>query len=582
MNSSSKFVLHEGEWLDFKLEPEIDDYPTCEMKMSFTEDFLHIKAVVQDLHFKDGDRSWRYGDGFLINFITKVLPNNEPSDKFYAYGFSRIAGETVTTKVNQNGVFYLGGIDDSGLRIDVDEENKVAYYDMKITWDMLYPFHPLLHKTLGINIRYNSQLDDGRTVKVQMVPDDEFESEYEHKKKYLSIDFHQSEVSQMQFAFELISNLALDNKITSDTIIYSPKDQEVHLKIIVKDDKHNVIREVFKTIQLEKGLNEILEDIIVTDSTTPLRIDVFVDDLEQFNYKFYRLNSQDLIDLAQRVENFEKVAERPIERSSYFGLKYKLEELTYILTNFERNEDPTEIQLSYELLLKLVAKCESQGHFYYDLEFITTAFESPDDKTLQPFSIGFPEDFNYKNEHTFIVALHGSGVDEVGFARFINRNFQQMGFNYVVIAPRGRGLSDHYMGQTEKDVFAMIEAVREMFHVKEMIIFGFSMGGYGVWRLTFLYPDSFDRAIVGSGSPMNPWKDDPEMDVRPLRTKAKHIDYLVLHGTADRAVPIEPTREFIDLLRSEGFTITYKEFEGAGHGNYDPAETIIGWLKKPK
>ena len=579
MESSFRLTLKEGEWLEFRLEPEIDDYPTCDIKMSFTEDFLHIKATVKDLHFKDGDRSWRYGDGFLINFITSALPNNEPSDKFYAYGFSRMAGETVTTKVNQNGVFYLGSVADTGLRIDVDEANNLAYYDMKITWEMLYPFHPLLHNTLGINIRYNSQTEEGKTIRLQLVLDEEFESEHEHKKNYLPIQFNQSESSQMQFAFELISNLALENRITAETVIYSPEDKEAHLKIIVKDDKHNVVKEFFKTVQLEKGLNNSLDDIIITDKTTPLRIDVFVDDLEKFNYKFYRLNSQDLIDLAQRIENFDKIADKPIERSSYFGLKYKLEELTYLLENFDSNEDPTEIQQNFELLLELLSKCDSHGHFYYDLDFITTAFESPEDKTLQPYSIGFPDNFDHSHEYKFVLALHGSGVDEIGFTHFISKNFQQMGFNFVVIAPRGRDLSDHYTGQTEKDVFTMVKAVREIFHVSEMLIFGFSMGGYGVWRLTFLYPESFDKAIIGSGSPNLPWTDDSELDVRHLRVNAKHIDYLVLHGTADRAVPIEDTREFIEILKSESFNVTYKEFEGAGHGNYDPAETIINWLK---
>lgn len=580
MNSSFRFNLKEGEWTDFKMQPESDEYPTCDMKMSFTEDFLHIKATVHDLHFKDGDRSWRYGDGFLFNFITKTLPDNEPSEQFYAYGFSIIAGETVTTKINQNGVFYLGSIEDTGLTINVDNENKVAYYDIKVTWDMLYPFHPLLHKTLGINIRYNSQTDDGKTIKLELIPDDEFESEHEFKKQYLPVDFHQSEMSQIQFAFELLSNLVLDDKVTSETVIYSPEDKETHLKIIVKDDRHNVVKEIFKTIQLEQGLNDFIEDIAIPEVTSTLKIDVFIDELELFNYKFYRLNPQDLIDLAQRVENFEKVADKPIEKSSYHGLKYKLEELTHFIEKFDSNEDPKQVQLNFELLLELISKCESKGHFYYDLDFITTAFESPDDKTLQPYSIGFPENFNKNLEYNFIIALHGSGVDEIGFAKFITKNFQEMGFNYFVVAPRGRTLSDHYTGQTEKDVFAMIESIREIFHVNKMLIFGFSMGGYGVWRLTFLYPESFDIAIIGSGSPKHPWKDGPEMDIRPLRTNAKHINYLVLHGTEDRAVPIESTREFVELLQEEGFKVTFEEFEGAGHGNYDPGEVIVKWLKK--
>jgi len=580
MDASSRFDLKEGEWLEFGLENEVIEYPKCDMKMSFTEDFLHIKATVQDHHFKDGDRSWRYGDGFLINFITETYPENNPSEKFYAYGFSIIAGETTTTKVNQNGVFYLAKVKDSNLTINIDNENNVAYYDIQLPWIMLYPFHPLLHKTMGINIRYNSQTDDGETIKLQLVPDDEFESEYEHKKKYLPIDFQQSEISGMQFAFELLSNLALEDIVTSETVVYSPEEKESYLKIIIKDDSHNVVKEVFKTIKLEKGINNFLEELDLPEVTSSLKIDVLVDDLELYNYKFYRLQSQDLIDLAQRIENFDKVADKPIERSSFYGLKHKMEELTYFLENFGSNEDPTQIRESFELLQELVAKCESNGHFYYNLDFITTAFESPEDKTLQPFSIGFPENFNGKLEYDFFVALHGSGVDEVDFTKFLSKKLQEMGFNYVVIAPRGRSLNDHYIGQTEKDIFAMIESVREMFHIKRMLIYGFSMGGYGAWRLTFLYPEIFDRAIIGSGFPKDPWGERPEMDVTPFRANAKHIKYLVLHGTDDRAVPIETTRAFVELLQKEGFDITFEVFEGAGHGNYDPSEVIIKWLRE--
>ena len=118
-----------------------------------------------------------------------------------------------------------------------------------------------------------------------------------------------------------------------------------------------------------------------------------------------------------------------------------------------------------------------------------------------------------------------------------------------------------------------------MYKISRTVIYGFSMGGYGVWRTTFHHPNLFDAAIVGSGSPRSPWSDKPELDVRSMRHTAKHIPYLVMHGTQDRAVNYDDAKEFADKLKTEGFNITFKSYMGSGHANYNPKEAIIEWMK---
>ena len=78
----------------------------------------------------------------------------------------------------------------------------------------------------------------------------------------------------------------------------------------------------------------------------------------------------------------------------------------------------------------------------------------------------------------------------------MGQNIHQLGLPFIVVGPRGRGLSDYYIGQTEKDVFEVVELTKKMFKIKKTIILGFSMGGYGVWRLTFLYPDIWDGKCI--------------------------------------------------------------------------------------
>ena len=54
----------------------------------------------------------------------------------------------------------------------------------------------------------------------------------------------------------------------------------------------------------------------------------------------------------------------------------------------------------------------------------------------------------------------------------------------------------------------MIDVLKGMFHIEKTLIYGFSMGGYGVWRLTFLFPALFEGAIVGSGITHDPRSDE--------------------------------------------------------------------------
>ncbi len=303
----SKIDIYEDKWSSFSLTSDQYEFPNAEIKLSFTQDFLHLKATVNDLHFKDGDRSWRYGDGFFINFVTNTYPDNKPSNKFYGYGFSIIKGEQLTTLVNHNGKYSLAGAQNSDLSISVDEPNHVAYYDFKLKWSMLKPFHPLLHNTLGINIRYNSQTDDGSTTSLQQTEDPHFDSESVFEKYYIPIHFHHSKTSEFQFAFELESNLVLEDAAKLKLAVYSPKRKKSDLKLILKDTNENIIKELKKIVKLKSGTNTLEEIIVMDNSTGSYKIDVSLDEIKQTNYEFCKLNLKVIDELNKKINTYEKV-----------------------------------------------------------------------------------------------------------------------------------------------------------------------------------------------------------------------------------------------------------------------------------
>lgn len=578
MVTYTSFEIKEKEWIDLELKNAEFEYPSVKTSLSFDSEYFKIKATVHDVHFKDGDRSWRYGDGFFINFITKTNPNNEESGKFYAYGFSIIEGKNRTCLVNHNGIYYLSYKEENQPDIEVDLENKRAFYIINLPWGMLKPFHPLTHKTLGINIRYNSQNDDGSRKTLQLVEDEEFDSEVKVEKQYIPVHLTPSEKSKLQFAFKMENNLVQKDEIQTKVIVYSELNLDTTLRMVLRDLDENIKYKSEKKLNLKTGLNQFKEILTTPNKTSLYSIKLLLDDKLTKEHEFYRLNSNELSEFDKRLKEYGEKAKKPHEKSSFYGLSFKLNKLKEQIKNFDPEESTTTIEKTVKEIRSLLIKCDSHNHIYTEPGYIRTAFKSNDDETLQPYSLILPEDFDLDKKYTLLFGLHGSGVDEVGFTKHVPR---ALGFSsYLIAAPRGRDLSDWYIGQTERDVKDLIDNLKEMFNIKKIIAFGFSMGGYGVWRLTFLYPDLFEGAIVGSGSPYYTWEEKPEWDVRPLRKNARHIPYFILHGTEDRAIPFEATKDFVEQLQEEGFDVTFKVYVGAGHGNYKPEEAVKNWLEK--
>lgn len=574
LRSMRALVVRQGYWTDFTLSDDVDEYPNVKGRISFTRDHLHIKATVKDTHFRDGNRSWRYGDGFLINFITEAYPDARPSPRFYAYGFSVIAGEERSALVCHDGTYYLRNVEPAP-EIEVDEAKRLAVYDVKVPWANLMPFHPLIDELLGINIRYTSQRDDGSTTRLHLVADDEFESELVVEKNYLPVNLRLSDRSRFQFAFGMESNLVESSQAPVWLKVYSERSRDTSFSMRVRDDGE-IVDEKVKEIHLEKGVNVIEDHISTPDRTALYQVELTLDDVGH-DHEFLRLSSRELPGIEEYVREYARTAKTPIEVSSLHGLTFKTNELKASMSSFKPRDRVASLKEKLDELNALIKRCRDEGYIYGD-GYIRTAFRSPDDGALQPYSIECPPNFDPGREYRLLLALHGSGVDEVGFIKGISRVCEALWDGYLLVAPRGRGLSDWYAGQTERDVLEILSIVETIFKVSETVIFGFSMGGYGVWRLTFLHPDRFDAAIIGSGSPLGPRREEPSMDVRSLRHGAKRIPYLVMHGTEDRAVAFEPVREFVDLLDEEGFDVTFKVFDGSGHGNYDPSSTLAEWM----
>jgi phospholipase/carboxylesterase len=174
-----------------------------------------------------------------------------------------------------------------------------------------------------------------------------------------------------------------------------------------------------------------------------------------------------------------------------------------------------------------------------------------------------------------IVAIHGLGDDPDNFAHL----FDAYGGTARLILPQGvdetedGGWSWFPIRARSNDVEALaagidasaakIAAAIEELRVSrptvgDPIVTGFSQGGMLAFTLAVKHPQQVGFAVpIGGWLPPPLW---PESG-----PTAEHPAMVALHGTADNAVPYEPTKEAIDALVAKGYTVTLKSYEGVRH-----------------
>ena len=360
--------------------------------------------------------------------------------------------------------------------------------------------------------------------------------------------------------------------------VWQPEDTKGKIEISFADDLNKDVSNTDLKESFKKGVNLLSRKINFPQPEGYYTISAKLNESVAWKETFYKYSPLKLSRLKKDINNLFARADTKIFINSLNAITYRLQELEKNIESYSNRKDPKGIQNEIEKLDELYNKIEKRKSIYLDSGYLLSAFKSPLDSTLQPFSIYLPENFHPSKHYSLLVGLHGSGVDEVGFLRWAARTYKDTDF--IIIGPRGRDLSAWYLGKTENDVVDLTRKIKEMFNINQTILYGFSMGGYGVWRLSFLHAELFDKAICVSGPP-SPWRGDPEKDdMRNFIGNGKNIEFLVIHGTEDRAVNIESTDDFMDKLKAAGYDLEYIRVEGGGHGDFNVKEMVMKWLSK--
>ena len=160
---------------------------------------------------------------------------------------------------------------------------------------------------------------------------------------------------------------------------------------------------------------------------------------------------------------------------------------------------------------------------------------------LVPYLLVVPSGIGTKDAPAGLTfALHSFGGTYTQHAVFSPTMLRQLGDERgnVIVTPSSRSLGGSYAHEAEADVFEVWRDVAR--HVRldpdRVAISGYSMGGFGTYRLASAYPDLFGRAFTGVG-PAGSGRAGLEQNVRwvPFLNWVAVTDELVTYNRARAA-----------------------------------------------
>jgi phospholipase/carboxylesterase len=179
------------------------------------------------------------------------------------------------------------------------------------------------------------------------------------------------------------------------------------------------------------------------------------------------------------------------------------------------------------------------------------------------------------DEVPMIVAIHGLGDEPLSFSTLfatfpeparlvLPRGLDETeggGWSWFPIRARDgdiEGLAQGIRKAADTIAPAIAELARERPTRGKPVVTGFSQGGMLSFTIAVFHPDLIEAAV-----PVGGWLPPPLWPTEKRTQKSPRI--VALHGTADNAVAFEPTKEATAHLKTLGWAVELKAYEGVRH-----------------
>jgi predicted esterase len=501
-----------------------------------------------------------------------------PTDEFYILGFS-------PQKSWCHKMIWYNNVDLSMEKLGHEvefktcEKNGKISFELLIPWGSIRPYHPWYEPAIGFNLCFVKAIGEKEKNYYFVKFDKKMQSE-QSKRKYITLNFEPPLDHNTFYIQPLRANIKENNPAGIKIAGFSNKDTTNTLVAkIISGENSSVFRKKY-IISIPKG--DFTKKITFDNARLiPGGYKIFLRANSEIGFE-HSISVFPLIELQNYISNLDNMRSS-ISDGTYNTLLFYIENLEKELNELKYYETSYKIRKrinSIELYLHQINK--GTDPLKHKKGVYRRAFQSKIDSTLRPYSIYIPENYYLTKKYPLLVYLHGSGDDD----RVLNRT-PKIEDNYIILAPNGRGTSNCFATEeAQTDIIESINDVIDNFRIdtSNIILSGFSMGGYGVYRTYYEHPDLFKAVAIISGHPnlAQKWIGRDQINFLEYKNMRffKNTPMFIYHGRQDMNCPFELTEKLVQKLKQQGHNVTFV-VNDTGHGSMTEADRkqYYLWLK---
>lgn len=530
------------------------------------------------------DRAWRYGDGVLLTVSKHSQP--EPVPCYTSFGFGGTSRKPQTVCTNRNGVWFPQQ-DCSKIVYRLHQDKDKARFSIAIPWSAMEPLRPLLYETISLNLTFVRQTETSFSV-FQLLPDTDYDTESTNLRRLLPVQFSVGNIARpLAQSYLTRSCWRGAEPIQVNLGLFNPETCPARLDFTITDGT-NIIENHSSSVELAPGRHHWTlrwnpQGLLPTGKYHLEISGQGSGKNYRKNHDIFVLSPQELSALRNDLLNLEEDI-NCLHPSSVHTALARLEWLEIDLDKCSWQEPDLSVFNETQQIRDALQRRENPIADKTGLS--RRGFRSQVDGKLQAYSQYLPKGFTLGQKWPLLMFLHGSGVDEQGLAANPELHKLADRLGLILLFPRARTASGFYLGADERDVMQNLAVIKKRLPLDwdKTFIGGFSMGGFGAWRIGLRHPGHFAGIAVVSGIPCLPcagvdYSANDDFNPLDFADNAKRLALFVAHGAKDSAVSIEPVREITGKLKELGVELTFKEYPCGEHSNNDWPTDLAVWLK---
>ncbi len=539
--------------------------------VAYGAEFLYLFVTSPQAALQCRDRAYQNGDG-LHFAIGEPREDGQPTEQFRVLGFSPQAPEKRNWQFAfiwyRNKPVSLQPL--AGVRFAWSFDQGVARFEVLIPWAGLAPFHPWTSPRLGVNLAYVEAVGTKDRRTHILVRDQRIGSE--NRPRILAdANFKRPAQPSASAWTATLSRGHVSQGQTADLIVTGAMAAVAPFRVTVLsgENESSLTRSVTLPPATATGLETVRQTLPPPPSPGGYNVEV-----EGPDGRALRLG---LTVLSESPEGLRRRLERlpdGVDAGTRATLGFRIQETQEVLAALHERDTASRPRMELEQLDRQLAAVEAgRDPFVQATGTQRRAYRSTLDDSLQPYSLRVPAKLEPGRRYPMVVSLHGSGQDD-------RAGIPPGAFppdDWFVLAPKGRGVSNCYSGDNAQvDLREALEDVLARYPVdpERLVLAGFSMGGYGVYRTHAENPKRYKALVVLSGAPDlgAQWlgTGHPNFLDSTALGPFKGMPMFIVHGTEDRNCPYAKAVQVVEGLKAAGAEVTFVPEEGRGHEGPSP------------